>query len=285
MTAPATKPSLFIGSSVEGLDVAYALQESLEYDAEATVWAQAVFNPTSSTLDDLLKVARKVDFAAFVFTPDDVRTMRREQARTPRDNVVFELGLMIGARGAERCFFLAPSDADLQFPTDLLGLTPLIYRSDRQDANIVAALGPAANKIRRAMQVVGPLLVKEVHMEAPPRDPTAETAEWIRRWDTGELLMAREILRGDMPMHRMEDETGVPTAAMRKAFAFLESMADGVLSGRLNEPQARLTFAAPLSEVWRRAFTYLAPLDGADEWWDPPPKIELLDKKWQGRPG
>jgi hypothetical protein len=279
----ASKPSLFIGSSVEGLDVAYALQENLEYDTEPTVWPQGVFRPTGSTLTDLLDVARKTEFAAFVFTPDDVRFMRDEHGAIPRDNVIFELGLLIGARGPERCFFVLPRDVELQLPSDLLGLTPLTYLSNRQDGNLVSSLGPASNKIRRAMQQVG--RVTFAPPPPPPHPPLAseETAAFIRNWNSGDLLIARELLRAGMPMHVVEDETGEATAAMRHLFAFLESMADGVLSGRLTEPEARAEFAGPLHSIWQHAYTFLAPLNQADEWWNPLPKIAELDRRWAGR--
>jgi len=277
------KPSLFIGSSIEGLDVAYALQENLEYDTEPTVWPQGVFQPTSSTLSDLLSVARSTDFAAFIFTPDDVRIMREEHGATPRDNVVFELGLLIGARGPERCFVVMPRDIEVQLPSDLLGLTALTYLSNRQDGNLISALGPASNKIRRAMQRVGRATTVQFLPGPSAPTPSEETANFIRNWNSGDLLAARECLRGGMPMHVMEDETGEATAAMRRLFAFLESMSDGVLSGRLAEAEARAEFAAPLHSIWQYAYTFLAPLNHADEWWDPRPKIAELDQRWAGR--
>lgn len=46
------KPRIFIASSVEGLDAAYAIQELLEFSAECTVWDQDVFAPSSVTLLD-----------------------------------------------------------------------------------------------------------------------------------------------------------------------------------------------------------------------------------------
>jgi hypothetical protein len=269
---------------VEGLDPAYTLQEALEYDCEPTVWPQGIFNPTRATLADLLQVARNTDFAAFIFTPDDVRTMRREDGRVPRDNVVFELGLMIGAIGPERCFFVAPGDERLQLPSDLIGLTPLTYVSKRRDENLLAALGPAANKIRRTIRECGPHRARDLAgPDAPSVEPRSETAEFARLWKGGDLLAVREILRGPIPFHASEDETGEATAALRKAFTFMESLADGVLAGRLDEKMARAEFAAPLHAIWQRAHTYLAPLNGADEW-NPIPCIAVIDQKWQGRP-
>lgn len=150
------KPRLFIGSSVENLEVAYALQESLEHDAEPTVWSQGVFDASKYTMEGLNDQLDDTDFAVFVFAPDDVTSIRKAEKRTVRDNVIFELGLFIGRIGRERCFVLIPRGIeDFHLPTDLLGLTPITYDPSRQDENLVAALGPATNKIRKSIARAG----------------------------------------------------------------------------------------------------------------------------------
>src|SRR4051812_35964216 len=102
------KPKIFIGSSREGLAIANAIHSNLTSETECTVWKDGVFQPSSSTLIDLMRILRTSDFAIFVFSPDDVSMMRDNTDKVVRDNVLFELGLFIGRLGPERCFFLVP---------------------------------------------------------------------------------------------------------------------------------------------------------------------------------
>ena len=87
-----------------------------------------------------MKTAESVDFAIFIFTPDDIAEIRNQQEHIVRDNVLFELGLFVGTLGKERCFIVKPRDTDLHFPTDLLGLTPADYNGERSDGNLEAAV-------------------------------------------------------------------------------------------------------------------------------------------------
>ncbi|WP_233423640.1 nucleotide-binding protein [Vibrio metoecus] len=93
------KPRVFIGSSVESLPIADAIAVNLEFDAEVTIWRNGTFNLSSNALDDLITKAKSVDFSIFIFSPDDLTIMRSREKYVVRDNVVFELGLFIGAIG------------------------------------------------------------------------------------------------------------------------------------------------------------------------------------------
>lgn len=175
-----TKPSVFIGSSVEGLDVAFALQENLDHDADVTVWNQGVFDPSSYALEGVMKALDGSDFGIFVFTPDDIVKIREETQRAVRDNVVFELGAFIGRLGRQRCFIVMPKGGDkLRLPSDLIGLTPLRYSADRDDDNLLAALGPAANQVRRMVKSMG---------EAPVDEPEPEHVESLDDADIVSIL-------------------------------------------------------------------------------------------------
>jgi hypothetical protein len=147
------KPSLFIGSSVEGLPIANAIQQNLEHDCNPNIWSQGIFQLSSTVLDDLLAAIKTYHFAIFVFTPDDLIKIRDNTIATVRDNIVFELGLFFGGLGKERVFYVKPRGGELQIPSDLLGITPGTYDEQRDDQNLMAALGPFCNQVREKFKV------------------------------------------------------------------------------------------------------------------------------------
>lgn len=147
---------IFIGSSAEGLPIARHLQSELEAGGACEVirWDNDVFAPSNYSLDDLLEVSGRVDFAVLVASPDDVTVSRNETSRSVRDNIVFEFGLFAGALGRQRTYLLATHADDLKLPTDVLGLTRLPFR-ERADGNLRAALNDAALAVERRFKELG----------------------------------------------------------------------------------------------------------------------------------
>lgn len=161
--APNPRPILFVGSSVEGLELARAVQQGLEYDnLDVCLWTDDVFAPSSTAMDDLLRESDRADFAAFVFGPDDQIHSRGAVRAAPRDNIIFELGLFMGTLGRGRAFMIKAHGTDLAIPSDLAGVSPLAYvhRPDRSPAENMATV---CTKLRTAILRDGVLTTRMNH--------------------------------------------------------------------------------------------------------------------------
>ena len=142
------RPVLFIGSSTEALPIARAIRSNFAHDDfVVNLWTDRVFVPSQFPIIDLEKQVREADFAVLVLGPDDEVISRNEKSEAPRDNVILELGLFIGALSHERTFMVIPRDCDIKIPTDLQGLTSLSYKSDNSN-NFISLLGPVCDELR-----------------------------------------------------------------------------------------------------------------------------------------
>jgi len=164
------KPRIFVGSSVEGLSLAYAIQQNLTYDADITVWDQGVFELSKTSIESLNNILHKSDFGIFVFNPDDILKIRNEDLNSVRDNVIFEMGLFIGKLSKERVFFLKPMKGELHIPTDLIGITPGTYDSEREDKSLQAASGPFCNQVRQTIQKMGRITTDDEISKSPDKN-------------------------------------------------------------------------------------------------------------------
>jgi hypothetical protein len=145
------RPRVFIGSSSEDLPVADAVFTELESICDPTVWDQDVFAPSSFVLEGLEQAVREAEYAVLVLGANDERQSRGRRSRIPRDNLIAELGLFIGALGRNKVFVLVPHGEPLDLPSDLLGLVTLEYRQ-RPDGNERAAVRTACRQIKRAIE-------------------------------------------------------------------------------------------------------------------------------------
>jgi tetratricopeptide (TPR) repeat protein len=194
------KPKIFIGSSVEGLTAAYSIQQNLTHDAEITVWDQGVFELSKTTIESLMNVLEQSDFGIFIFSPDDISKIRNKENSVIRDNVLFEFGLFVGKLSRERVFFIIPTGSDFHLPTDLLGVTPGVYDSNREDKSLQAAMGPVSHQIRLQIKKIGLVNPLEEISEEPlydtEKDSTSESNEdfWLEIFIEKNYLRAIELL-------------------------------------------------------------------------------------------
>ena len=151
---PKKRPFGFIGSSTKGLDAAKAVQSELEYVAECIVWSQGVFGLSEGTLESLVKILGKLDFAVLVLTPDDLLYRNEESIPVPRDNVLLELGMFIGGLGRDRTFIVVNKEAKMHLPTDLAGITYAPF-GNPESGTLRSAVGPACTTIAESLRKIG----------------------------------------------------------------------------------------------------------------------------------
>lgn len=188
--------NLFIGSSSEGKDVAERLHAGLDRHGltESTVWTHGVFRPSQHPLAALVGSAQASDFAVMVLSSDDDVESRELRSRAPRDNVIFELGLFMGALGPERTYMVLPKGVDLKLPSDLAGITYLPYPI-RQDGNMAAALNGVVLDIIDEVKRLGPRIARS----APTSDAESGTnrdVEGRQKTTLSEIAGEPKALRG-----------------------------------------------------------------------------------------
>jgi hypothetical protein len=147
-----SKPTVFIGSSSEGLEIAQAIGEDIKSYADATIWNENVFDYGRGYLEELLCEIDKHDFAILVMSPDDKTESREKTTASPRDNVIFECGLFMGRLGRDRTFVVCDKDVATKLPSDFSGVSLITYDGSRVSENLKAAVRGSCGVISRAIR-------------------------------------------------------------------------------------------------------------------------------------
>jgi hypothetical protein len=123
-------PLIFIGSSSEALPDAKAIRSVLANSFTTNLWSERLFELGEDTLSNLIRFVQFHDFAVLIISDDDTTISRRKALGSPRDNVIFELGLFMGALGRRRVFAIViqTKARPPKIPTDLLGNTFVVLR-------------------------------------------------------------------------------------------------------------------------------------------------------------
>ncbi len=152
------RPVLFVGCSAESLPIARAIQSALEHDRiVVNLWTDGLFVASSFPIESLEQLLPTADFAALVLSPDDTVISRDATNPAPRDNIIFELGLFMGALSHSRTFLIHPRDVDVKIPTDLAGITPLTYAiGTEEEDGLSVTMASACNQMRTVILTTGP---------------------------------------------------------------------------------------------------------------------------------
>lgn len=228
--------TIFIGSSTESLHIANAVQSNLQGLADCTVWDQGFFNLSRNFLENLINEIDQFDFAIFIASADDITQIRGSHNLTPRDNIIFEIGLSMGKLGRERTFIIKSAGSDkVHLPSDLLGMVVASYDATRSDKNWIAALAPACDEIASHVQELG------IFESRPLRDRDGKQVKYAaaicyRREGDETLLRLVNSTRSRkiFPKGKIRDGESAASAAMRYAFT------EGAVLGRAVDLEPRI---------------------------------------------
>jgi hypothetical protein len=184
-----------------------------------------VFTPGVSFLQSLLNALDRFDFAVLILTPDDLLEKRDASYSSPRDNIVFELGLFMGRLGVRRAFFVAEEDRNLTLPSDLDGISRLDYR---RRADIAAAVSPASTVLIDEIRKQGPL--ERDKQSTNSQDPRLVLSEPLSETENQLRLLAREFFRAGYD-GRQKAASRVKTLATKVPLDRVLLMSDSALPG------------------------------------------------------
>ena len=155
ISQPHADPVVFVGSSSEASREAAWVSDSLNpRPVVCRPWTQGVSQLSKTAIEDLTRMASDSDFSVLILTPDDMTASRGKKKTSPRDNVVFELGLFMGSLGRDRTFIVTPRGVDMKLPTDLLGITHVPFTTGTKKT-LGKRLSPVTRAIWRRMQDLG----------------------------------------------------------------------------------------------------------------------------------
>ena len=152
-----SKTRVFMISSVEALPIARAVHNAFAYDPfDVIPWNEGVFKATQYTLKTLEQEVDRADFAIAIAHADDIVEYKEKDWPTPRDNVIFELGLFMGRLGTDRAILLEPRNNKIRLPSDLAGVTTITYRFEKNGCDNSAHMATACNQLRDYILERGP---------------------------------------------------------------------------------------------------------------------------------
>jgi hypothetical protein len=152
------KLRIFIASSKEGLPVANLIKETMDtsFDgAYCDIWDDpGVFEVSGVIIDRFQEALDVYAYAIIVLTPDDRTTIRGTQYESPRDNLIYELGLFTGRHGKDSVFIVTPQAHQIRLPSDLEGIITCNYKIRSNAVTQGYDVRTACNQIIRVIKKI-----------------------------------------------------------------------------------------------------------------------------------
>jgi hypothetical protein len=131
------KPKIFIGSSTACYSIAEKVKVNLSDIADCFLWQDPeVWETNRSTFDNLIRMSNYFDFGVFVATGDDLTMTNDKLVIEPRDNVILEMALFLGAMGHNKSFLLV--EEGVKLPSDFNGIFMPRFDKTKDDSILVA---------------------------------------------------------------------------------------------------------------------------------------------------
>lgn len=158
VTLPMGKPSIFIASSRAGLKTARELARHVESFAQPTLWASSGMKVGKPVFESLSEVAARSDFVIFIIAGDDSSGRFGGNRSSGRNNLIFELGFLAGAIGADRTFIVSERGKN-PLPSDL-SMLPHVQFAPKASSGSRAAFAEVATALRQAIEKLEPRAAK-----------------------------------------------------------------------------------------------------------------------------
>lgn len=183
------KPRIFVGSSSEQLPFAKRVAVWLDQeDCAPILWTDS-FDAGDYTLERLLEHSRKCDGAVMIFGEDDKTWFREEELVSPRDNVVYELGLFTGAakdNAVKRVVFCRVGKSKIA--SDLNGVSFVnVDKNDPERASTQDAIRRYAKRLKKFEAEYEP----SIFQQTTKRDLFRAGSQLISTYDSNVTLAAK----------------------------------------------------------------------------------------------
>lgn len=140
---------IFIGSSSEQENCSRYLQITLNEWSHSEIWSNGTFSPMETNIESIEKNFPLFDLFIFIVTPDDIIKSRSKKYYSPRDNVIFEIGVAMGMKGRHSTFMVSPKNINIKLPSDIKDLHIIKY--DKDAPNLRAEFSMVSTLIKESI--------------------------------------------------------------------------------------------------------------------------------------